>query len=720
MRWWFIASVVVFLLMLTNRSDPATILGRYSLRFALLLFVMAGFVFISGGLLWLERRGHLPTLYLPLPNSVPFNVAVSAGGVLLLGGFWYFRPGSSNFANEVFHVYVLALLFAALMIVLRLNGVVGRSLPQDWQWVTLLAVAAAPLILLVLYHGRIPPLSSYDEPYEVSMARTLYESRALFVTLTPNKTVEFNLFTGFSLVRPLAGLWMSLVGAGFTQARIFYLLIGAVSLPFVYATAGRLYGRVASLIAVVVLAIWLLHHNYARPDMFVTTTLAIGLYFYFKWRDETTSYKHIVIGVVLALGIEGHTAFGMRFAGALGLVYLWDALRSMREASNIDKPVEQKGVTNRVQTPTPTLPCVDTAVHPLPVHREGTSTPTVSNAAPPLRKRRGGRGVRLILGHIFIDRRVLYYAIGVVLVLLMFIVTRTLLLASGASESNIFTAMRDLFRSRNDGAAFFDLAQRFEVNSGLYTQYIRFHALEVLLIIITLSIAFIRRRPTDTLLAALYSIGLIYMLLTLVHYNRDVGNYYAIHGAPLLALLIGGLVQQLDAKLFANDDTPSSSGILTWGAFVVLFAIIAVLTADTLDFVNRRAQDSQARLLEVGEQIAALVPRDVAIAGTPVYYLAMADRPNYVSNTILLHVSVDEWAHGSARLNDWARYGVQSPGAILATAGLDDTMPQAVEFIERNQFVRVYCPPIPLFGRRAILYMSPEYLPPDGASGCAE
>ncbi|PJF39462.1 MAG: hypothetical protein CUN54_08665, partial [Phototrophicales bacterium] len=645
MRWWFIASVVVFLLMLTNRSDPATILGRYSSRFALLLFIMMGFVIVTGVVAWLERDNRLPYIAIPLPESALFARLLVISSIVVTSGFWYLRPGSRNFANEIFHFYFLIVLIGlALWTVRRYrHDVIGISSTFIMTGSVLVVV-----LLVVQYHGRVPQLSPYDEPFQLNLVYNVYKTRTLFSNLNPTLSPARLLLASYSLVRPFAGLWLDVVGNGFIELRLFYLLLAWAGVPFIYRVAQMQYGRIAAIIAAGVALVLPLHHNYARPDAFVMTMLSVGLYLYFTNHEHASPRRYYLTGVVLALGMEGHPSYGIRFAAAFGVIYLWHYFQTVR------------------------------------------STRQWNN-----------------------DRRIFYYTAGVLTYLLIYFVSRTLIITGGNLNINeTIDSLREVYMVNTLGDEKpFSVIRRFEINIELYVQYFKYHPLEVFALVMVSSVAIIRRHKTDVILLALVSLAALYMLLTLAHTNSYIGNYYAIHTIPLLALLTGATLA------WAADVLDTSEPSVSYVALLIVGAMLGVLVADTVDFADRRIDTNHTELIAIGDSVLSMLPDDVMVAGDAVYSLAAPGRTHYTAASTVAKLSVDEWRDGSPRLDEWSRFGIRAPQAIIFTAG-HNFQPEIIEYIEANNLVPARCYTNNFYERLTILYLPEDFLAGDESINC--
>ncbi|RMF77707.1 MAG: hypothetical protein D6737_16915 [Chloroflexi bacterium] len=647
---WPVISMIVLLLMLLHTSDSARFLNRYSTRYALTLAVMLAFTGAAVGVWWAGRAQRLPNVERWIPQTRWLPWAVITLSAAIMAAYWYLRPAARQPANELFQIYILGLLFAGMLWLLMQTGAAQQTLSSRWQLGLVVLAIAAPLLLTYLYIGDIPPLSLYDEPFEVSFSQSLVENRDFVNPLVPYRESANLLFSSFTFPRPIAGVWMGLFGPGFTQLRVFYLLVGLIGVPFVYATAHRLYGRLAAIASVFLAMILLLHHNYARPDIFVATAVAVGLYLYFSARDEGTPFKHYIVGLMLALAAEGHNAYGPRFMIGIGLIYLWAYIRTVRRTRRLTADVS-----------------------------------------------------------------VYYFGLGVVTYLVFYIISRTLMLSPGSFDvGSMLETMRETYTRESRGSTALFSLDRVQLNLDHFAQYVRFHPLESISVTFLTLLALWRRRSADVIIALVFIVSWVVMFFTLAHVNILIGSYYFVHAMPLIALLLAGMIAQINGD-FSTEATRQT---ITLAGFAATLALIAIVVADTADFAHHRTRDNLAQLLPVGEQVADIVPDDVPIAGAPMYYLMMPDRRNFVANATINNTTPDEWRAGTGRIEAWSRIGVGPPQAVIVTEGHDDFDPALFAYIEANNLVKAYCFPIELFGRMTDLYLPADAVPPDGPQGC--
>ena len=122
---WLILSILFFIPMLAHQSVPATLFGRYSPSYALMLGMMLGFIGLAGIVVWLAQRGRLQKI--SIPDSPRFAAMTLILGISLLAGIWLFLQPSSQFlipAVALFRLYVAGFI---------LVGMIAVLVRQTWQ-----------------------------------------------------------------------------------------------------------------------------------------------------------------------------------------------------------------------------------------------------------------------------------------------------------------------------------------------------------------------------------------------------------------------------------------------------------------------------------------------------------------------------------------------------------------------------------------------------------
>ena len=200
----------------------------------------------------------------------------------------------------------------------------------SWRWIFLL-LFLFHIVIIALVFGDIPGIDHVDEPFVTGNSILNARNFGSFPSLRPG---ERN--SGAWLDNPfmwvVSGSVQLLIGAGWLQARAFYLVVGVLACPFVYLTAKRLYGSIAGWSAALLAFYIPLHYNWARAEIWVTTATAIAIYCYFSSHGDDTKRVKVAsfaCGFFIVSTIDGHF-YGIAFAIVFCLLHLWEQLRHFR------------------------------------------------------------------------------------------------------------------------------------------------------------------------------------------------------------------------------------------------------------------------------------------------------------------------------------------------------------------------------------------------------
>jgi hypothetical protein len=307
------------------------VLGRYSLSYLPALGVMAGMIAISGISYLLSRTGIFPEIRLHLPSTPAFGYLTIGGSLAGLFLVWILlRPSGAHLpAIAVFRLYIVALMVAVVLLLLRVSRLFDLPVPDRWIPRIPILLAAITVGLTLLYLGRAPRSLPYDEAYITYRAVSWFAAGEPRAPMVPYLERPFLAMTPASFLG--LGVWLDAVGVSLEMGRLFFLIVGWLGVPFIYVTARRLYGRTAGLFAVAFASIVMLEHNYIRPDFLIPTAVSIALCCFMRARDTNKQWLHFIAGFVLALSVEGHP-YGVRFAISFGLIYAIDHARAVWKA----------------------------------------------------------------------------------------------------------------------------------------------------------------------------------------------------------------------------------------------------------------------------------------------------------------------------------------------------------------------------------------------------
>ena len=328
LRLLAVMSLLLFGLMLPEHQRYHSVLGRYSLRYTIysleILALAICFALLSVRAyrerLFCKVKGHLTPR---VANLIVYGALASIPIFYALHRLILRERQKGYIDNSLLILLLLPLLAAWLLN--RYGQLENHGSP--WR---LLVVALFVLHLLIIanFLGDIPPFHAVDDPWEVAAAVRIARNPGSLNSINfADKNFEFNA----PFFQQITGNVLSLIGEGWLQARLFYLFIGALACPFIYAIARRLYGPIAAW-AAALLAFYLpFHHNWARPDIWVPTATTIALYFYLLSRDEKTKQPQlasVACGFFIVSAIDGHS-YGVFFALSLSLWQLHSEIRHL-------------------------------------------------------------------------------------------------------------------------------------------------------------------------------------------------------------------------------------------------------------------------------------------------------------------------------------------------------------------------------------------------------
>ena len=181
----------------------------------------------------------------------------------------------------------------------------------------LLAIIGIAIFSVILFHGKLPPLSFFDEIWTTGTAWKQFNDLERFISISPDWNA--NTWFNFSGISPITGAYMKLFGVGILQARFFYFLLAWLALPFIYLISRKYNGRSAAFASVALGLFVPIHYNWARHDFWVPTATTIALYCYIFARSPATRTARIYsffCGLFVASAVEGHV-----YGGAFALVF---------------------------------------------------------------------------------------------------------------------------------------------------------------------------------------------------------------------------------------------------------------------------------------------------------------------------------------------------------------------------------------------------------------
>ena len=309
-------------LLATHNSKYPVVLGLYSVRYAL---VLSGLLVVSTGLLvlsvprWRARFAQGPAR--TVSRRQAWGLAL-AGWLALPLSFMLLRlvlPANDDRALTV--SFLLMVEVAVMAGLLRWCGVGKHRLELRRLWLPVLGLVFVQMLIALYFHGSLPNYRLIDEIYVVGTAWKQAYEPSVFVNISADRNAQT--WANFSLLWPLAGIYMRVFGVGWLQARAFFLFVLWGASPFIFGAARRLYGPAAALVAFSLAIAIPIHQNWALSHGYVATATSIALYAYMRAKQKGARQHvwHFACGFFALSAVEGHF-YGLAFALVFALLQL--------------------------------------------------------------------------------------------------------------------------------------------------------------------------------------------------------------------------------------------------------------------------------------------------------------------------------------------------------------------------------------------------------------
>jgi len=286
-----------------ERTDSTTfrLLAGITIGFSVIVILLVG-----GGLIWLTpaRLERLRERAAPLRTG-----AVILGLIVLFGFGTLMRP-------EWFYAHLAVTAGSAFALAYHLlYGDQDRPVPRAW-------FVAAGIVLAVAAAIRIYGLSVYPNKQITDEGWLL--AWAVGYLRTGQFTDYLMIYGGHDVHRfylPMAW-WLSVVGIGYWQARLFTFLLLLPMIAFSGYAARNLFGRSAGWLTVAFMfgSAVVMSGARLRHDVGLGLAIAASLWAYSRAIKRDQAWMHLVAGVLMGLGWFGHYhAVGFGAALAVGL-----------------------------------------------------------------------------------------------------------------------------------------------------------------------------------------------------------------------------------------------------------------------------------------------------------------------------------------------------------------------------------------------------------------
>lgn len=322
LRVFGFAGILIFVWLALHQSKNPAVLGRYSFPYSLAL---SGTLLASLFLLILSHSSWRNQLYKRRAQTTDKNIALY--GIIVS---WFVLPACYFFLRNVIPVNddrVLTINFISIFVLVFIGGLFWwyrlGEIHFNQRWLFLVF----PIYLLILFplivsqHGKIPDYRLIDEIFVSGTAWKQAHDPLSLINISPDRNAQT--WANFSMLWPLAGFYMKVFGAGWLQARAFFLIVLYLAGPFIYGLTSRLFGRTAAIFAVLLAFSIPLHHNWALSHGYVATATAIALYAFVRTKHFANHkyFWQFVCGFFALSAVEGHI-YGLAFTFTIALVQL--------------------------------------------------------------------------------------------------------------------------------------------------------------------------------------------------------------------------------------------------------------------------------------------------------------------------------------------------------------------------------------------------------------
>ncbi len=234
-------------------------------------------------------------------SAVPFFLSLA----LLLGAFLDFKEGMFNWHNTLLWLAGTGCFVWAVWI--RRPRVPKSAARTDWGWIALLAAASALVVFFRVYRlSDVPgqPFSDHAEKildiYDITQGQTW----VFFERNTGREAIQFY----WTLLMD----WIFKTGLTFESLKIGTVLLGLLTLPFMYLLGKEVGGRRTGLLALAMTGIGYWPNVISRVGLrFPLYPLFVAPTLYYLFRGLRTQNRNdfILSGVFLGLGLHGYSPF---------------------------------------------------------------------------------------------------------------------------------------------------------------------------------------------------------------------------------------------------------------------------------------------------------------------------------------------------------------------------------------------------------------------------
>lgn len=298
-----------------QQSDSPAILGRYSVRYGLVL--LASLIITLGWIALVIAQKHVITFL----NGLSLGVVVTS---IAISGIVLFILWHTSIAEQ-FLVYLSYnwWVFTAVLTFTRPDRVIRFD---RWMW--LLLIVGLLLLLPLAITSATKLKFSPDEGHWADMATTYWLQGGVYARtwyMTPYKIAP-----GLGWSVPAYGWLLERLGYRLYIGRLWNFSMYVIAFAGVWLVSNHLYGRHAAAISTTVAILGRIIPAYDyRPDHQLTAAGIILVFIALKARDTEKRYVglvlHLLCGLLATLSMQLHAA-GIVFAVGLSLFYLLEVI----------------------------------------------------------------------------------------------------------------------------------------------------------------------------------------------------------------------------------------------------------------------------------------------------------------------------------------------------------------------------------------------------------
>jgi hypothetical protein len=332
LRLWALFALVTFGVMLLHQSDDALFLGRYSL----IVTAQLATLLLTALALWGTARylTSRPQLQIQMDAYLHrwrqkrvFAPLVVFLACCIVVGVWIFFLGNHLPTYAFLRMFLAASVCIATLALLY-GGTTSKAVHANFLVYGLVSILILIIFVTLPY---FPALANTDEAFVLSMARNALETGQYRPQILKQAFPEY--YYGGIWIWMMAG-WLKIVNVSFIAGRLYVLLVGVISLGFLYVGTAKLYDRLTAWFVVLLGVYSFATLNHIRFDIHSALWLSIAIFFYSRAQPSGRWWMHLATGFTIGMCIDSNP---ISYCFGLGLffVYSWDYIQYLRQKRGI-------------------------------------------------------------------------------------------------------------------------------------------------------------------------------------------------------------------------------------------------------------------------------------------------------------------------------------------------------------------------------------------------